>query len=74
MRYEINKILEVREITCGEVIELRNTEILSEFIDPNYPDEICQFHDCWDWLQARSPRKKIFLITDEIKSTGNILK
>jgi hypothetical protein len=75
MKYKVERILEVREMTCGEALDIRKSgEILYQFIPFDFPDEICEFNDCWDWIENSNPKKKIFLIIDEIKSTGKVIK
>jgi hypothetical protein len=77
MQYRITKTYECRETTCGELVEKLNEAmgnaccIMSEFIDPNNPCDVSSVHECWSWIQARSPQKKLYLV-DEFKSAWEI--
>lgn len=78
MQYEIIKTYEVKEMTCGEAVEILGKKegaihCLHEFIDPNFPDGISNFKDSWGWVQSRSPQKKILLVVNEVSSIGRAL-
>jgi hypothetical protein len=77
LQYEIIKTYEVKEMTCGEAVEILSKTgdiyCLHEFVDPNFPDDVANFKDSWGWVQARSPQKKILLIVDEVSSIGRSL-
>jgi len=75
MKYEITKVYEVKEFTCGEALKVLDESggdvyCLHEFIDPSFPDDVTTFHDSWGWVRSRRPSKKILLVVDEISSVG----
>lgn len=73
MHYQITKVYSVKPLTCGDALTALqeangDTTCMHEFIDPAYPDEICEFHECWDWIVARHPTKMLYQIIGEIYS------
>lgn len=78
MQYEIIKKYSCKEATCGELVKkLKDSKgnsycVLTDFIDPIFPDDVAHVWECWDWIQARLPKKKLYLV-DEIKSIGHVI-
>ena len=77
MRYVIQKTYSCTETTCGELVQKLKESggqidcVCSEFVDPEYPADTALVHQCWDWIQARSPQKKLFLVR-ELECSGEV--
>jgi hypothetical protein len=78
MKYKITKTYDCKETTCGAlVLKLKSSGgdincITSDFIDPAFPSDIESVNQCWNWIQERSPLKKLYLV-DEVSSVGILI-
>ena len=78
MEYEIIKKYTCTETTCKELVarlEESNGNVccvMSAFIDPEYPDDVANVWECWAWIQARYPLKKLYLV-EEVESIGRVI-
>lgn len=78
MEYVIQKKYSCTETTCGELVaKLKESGgrldcVCSEFVDPEYPADTDMVHTCWDWIQERSPQKKLYQVREK-ETTGEVI-